>query len=165
MAELVKVELIRVSNRGSGDQAMCFMQERKPFWSPPVQGSGYRYGHADGPQYMFGDNLQVESLTDGHNAGLRINHGGARSAGSDGLALGVDKNIVDVCMWGVPDDAPVESDVFDIRQLQVPADDVVVGKDTVRFERNFDVPILAGRLSIHLASEQHPRIPITGGRS
>ncbi len=151
MTESSHSALVRVNSGDREYHHIFYSQRRHPYWRS--SGNGYRYGPTTGS--FGGHTLIVEQWETGH--GLTIMHHGVRSAGSSDLSLGNEKNQVDVCMWGLPDDAFIESDLFDIDDLQI-AEGEIQHRSEGTFDRRIIVPIHAGTLSVHLAvKEWEPR--------
>lgn len=150
MTERSRPALIRVSSGDEGNHHISYIQRRRPHWEDP--GNGYRYGPPAGSFYG-GHTLFVEQWSDDTRNGLRIVHNGLGSIGSAGLILGSERNQVDVCMWGVSNGAPIESDLFDVNKLHIDEGEIIHKSEGI-FDRRVVVPIYAGTLSIHLAIKE-----------
>lgn len=145
MAE--RLALLRVDMGGEESRRISYSQKRLPYFNAP--GNGYRYGPSAGSTNGPVRTLFIEQIDD---TGLVIVHHARESAGSSGLILGAAGNQVDVCAWGVPEDALIDSDVLDTADLQVEVGDIA-HKWQGTFDRRVVVPIRAGTLSLHLATK------------
>lgn len=140
-----KPALLRVGTGNNTEQHVSYSQVRQPRLYYP--GNGYGYGEISGS--FWASDIEVRVL----DQGLSLGFSGDKMGGSCGIVLGPQRNQVDICMWGVQSDTAVESDVLEASQIQDETG-LFEHRRTGEFDRRIIVPILAGTLSLHLATQE-----------
>ena len=140
--------LLKVATGNEINHTISYRHNRKPFYQFP--GNGYGHGPTSG--FVTGHTVDIRRFDNNRNY-ISISHDGVRSCGSVGIGLGVDRNQLDVCMWGVPLDAEIESAVFGAGEIKL--DEGIIEHTRLgMFDRRVVVPILEGTLSLHLSQDE-----------
>lgn len=160
MAERAKPALIKVDCRGP-DRRISICQKRQPHLVPaegqPLWSSvDRRPTYPPMPEcfleaYTFSVEYWSEDGIDWLNIPYRAGRGRGSTGSLGGYILGTEMNQLDIRMWNVPEDTPVESDVYDQTSLQY--DRGELSHEGEVFDRRIIVPIPAGTTSLHLTTK------------
>jgi hypothetical protein len=153
MSERVNQSLIRVSGGDMRNHRVSYSQRRLPYWHMPS--SGFRHGPTAGSFEVH--TLAIEEVRSSAHSGLSIVHSSLRCSAAVNLVLGSHRNQVDICMWGIPNEIPIELGASDGDEIDIDQGEIL-HKTQGAFDRRIVLPIHAGTLSVHLAArEWEPR--------